>query len=281
MGAHLLSLSAVPAIVASLWLMKLGSAPSSLIVQQASFGLGGLVAAVIATQRVWRGNRHASSLPALALLVVCLFLPLALASPPLPARWFGALGFRLYLAPVVLPLFLVLWSDALAAGPQSPWPIPFVGVLAGFALLAQPDASQLSALAAAAVPLLWRSKQPAGTKFLVLIALAALAALSWTRPDPTSPVAYVEGVFLLAANSSPLLLAVAAVAATLPVAGLLLSARTTSSYGLLSVAIYYAVLLVLGIAQVTPVPLLGFGAGPILGYFIMSSQAPRERRIAA
>jgi hypothetical protein len=37
----------------------------------------------------------------------------------------------------------------------------------------------------------------------------------------------------------------------------------------MAVAIYYTTLVALAPLEITPVPLIGFGAGPILGYLLM------------
>ena len=44
---------------------------------------------------------------------------------------------------------------------------------------------------------------------------------------------------------------------------------TRGPRGLLAVAMYYVALVGLAPLEITPVPLLGFGAGPILGYLLM------------
>jgi hypothetical protein len=65
-------------------------------------------------------------------------------------------------------------------------------------------------------------------------------------------------------------------AAALPVMALGWLARKTSSPGILAACLYFTVLYLLAPAQVTPVPLIGFGAGPVIGYFIMADQVWRQ-----
>lgn len=121
----------------------------------------------------------------------------------------------------------------------------------------------------------------AKTRLLVIGAALLMAIASWGRPDPLVPVPYVEGVFALAATVSHLALVLSVAAAAAPVAVLALFAFATKSVGVQAVATYFGVLLLLAPTQATPVPLLGFGAGPILGYFLMASQAGRTRASAA
>jgi hypothetical protein len=70
---------------------------------------------------------------------------------------------------------------------------------------------------------------------------------------------------------SPFALLAAVVFAALPVLGLVWFALSTRCRAPLAIAAYYTTLFALAPLQVTPVPLLGFGSGPILGYFLVAS----------
>ena len=113
----------------------------------------------------------------------------------------------------------------------------------------------------------WRF--PLRLGLFALILCCAVAA--WRVPDPLAPVRYAEGVFSLAADVSIVALLAAVVSAALPVLGLVWLARSTLWSAPLAVAAYYTTLFALAPLQVTPVPLLGFGSGPILGYFLVAS----------
>ncbi len=103
----------------------------------------------------------------------------------------------------------------------------------------------------------------------------------WRAPDPLAPVRYVEGAFVLAAEASPFALLAALIFAALPVTAFVWVARVTGSSGTCAVAVYYASLFALAPLQATPVPLLGFGAGPILGYCLVASAVSRTSAIRA
>ncbi|MFL5611343.1 MAG: hypothetical protein ACJ78G_11570 [Gemmatimonadaceae bacterium] len=86
------------------------------------------------------------------------------------------------------------------------------------------------------------------------------------------PVAHVEGVFALALGHS--LFAGAAVIAS--AATLVVGLHVNSSRGrtwLSVVAVYYAVLYACSVAGLTPAPLIGYGAGPLLGFGLMVAAA--------
>ncbi len=260
-----LPLAATPAVLVSGWLLRVGGAPRSVQVLQG-------VAATLATAvflglvRVRRGW-PAPATPWLALgLAATAFVPLLGDSTGGPARWLIMGGVRLYVAPVVLPLLLFLlgtpWSN------RATFAAAVIAVAA--ALVLQPDAAQLTAFASGTlVLLLWSASHP-----VLRVALAATllgcAFVVWRLPDPLAPVRYVEGVFGIAAEVSSLALLLALLSAALPVIAWVWVARALRSAGTFAVAVYYACLFALAPLQVTPVPLLGFGAGPILGYALVA-----------
>ena len=188
-----------------------------------------------------------------------------------PERWVVLGSARLYVAPVVLPVALFLLGAPLRASAI------YVASVAGAAtaLVLQPDAPQLSAFALAMLVLLAASSSHLLLRFALLAVLLCCAVVAWRIPDPLAPVRYVEGVFNLAAEVSPFALLAALISAALPVIAFVWVARVTRSSGAFAVAVYYASLFALAPLQATPVPLLGFGTGPILGYFLVASAVSR------
>lgn len=135
--------------------------------------------------------------------------------------------------------------------------------------LAQPDAGQATALAAAAVALATRDR--------ALRAIAAVAvvgaAVAWTRHDPLAPVDHVERMFALAARSGPLAL-VAAVGAVAALASPFVAPRSPLRAIDRALLSYLATTFAVTWVGAFPVPLLGAGAGPVLGYFaILAARA--------
>ncbi len=252
------------------------SAPQVLVVQQAV--IASMSAAAVLLYVHWAKLRPAQVLSPLALLAIAvvLFWPTLTGSSTSVHRWLNLFGFRLYVAPVVLPLLLLLWHQALSRRPPLPALAILCALLVGMALLVQPDAAQATALAIASIPILGFSScnLPVRLFLMALLLLAALAA--WQTPDLLHPVPYVEGVFHAAGSFSPWALPAAVVAALLPVGALTWLARRQASAGIFGVALYFATLYLLAPLQTTPVPLLGFGAGPILGYFVMVAHIARH-----
>jgi len=156
-------------------------------------------------------------------------------------RWI-AMGVRFNAAELLLPSAVVTLDSQ---------------VLLSFALLIllvlQPDASQAIAFAGAIIVSAIASKR---LWFAVL--LAAVAALSFIRPDTLAPVPEVEGIIGLA---TPLQAAVAVIA----LAGTALTPFLVRSY---SLTIYLALCALAPVFGAFPVPLVGMGVSPILGTWL-------------
>lgn len=197
-------------------------------------------------------------------------------------RWVQVGPLSLYMAPLLLPSFYAACSAMLRQrGKQEP--IAFAALIGTSVLLAlQPDASQVLALLAGSAVLLLRY---AGALFRTAVTLATIALVAvwaFTRPDPLEPVPHVEGVFALALEHSLLAGLGVIASAFIFVAGLVACSRRGST-GLAAVAAYYAVLYVCSVAGLTPAPLIGYGAGPLLGFGLLAavsewidSEAPRD-----
>ena len=105
--------------------------------------------------------------------------------------------------------------------------------------------------------------------FLTITSIASLT-LAWTNEPAISPVNYVEGVIQLASSHQPVAgLWTSIVTLTLP-AGLAWLAWKRQQLGIAAAALYYLIISGFAYAQLTPMPLLGFGASPIIGYFLLA-----------
>ena len=111
--------------------------------------------------------------------------------------------------------------------------------------------------------------------------LAAAAGFTWMRRDPLAPVPHVEQVVGLAADLGAGW-AVAAVAALLllPVP-FFLAGRSTGSRAGTALGTYLVITLLAPFVGTFPVPVMGYGMSPIIGYLaglgvLLRSAAPPE-----
>lgn len=268
--------AALPALAGSLLLMQHAGAGTPLLTQQVAVALVCLGTVALTRGGTPRPADTSRRALALAVAVGLLWAPIWLGTLAGPERWLHVGGVRVYVASALLPAMVILLARAFESASTTPrWPWWLIPA-ALWALAAQPDASQATAFALACALPVWRASTAAGARTLAAATLVAGVAWAWWQPDPLLPVPYVEGVLDLAgaAGSAALIAALAALA--LPLLMLTRLARESSETALLSVAIYYLAIGVLAWRQLTPMPLLGFGAGPIVGFALMVAAARRR-----
>jgi len=185
-------------------------------------------------------------------------------------RWLPLGPLRLHASAALLPwLFLGMISPEPRARTRA------VLLACGVQLVhvAQPDAAQATVLAAGALPLLAGGKI-VERRFGILVAalLLGLAAVAWTRPDSLAPVDHVERILVLAAESGQWWSAAAGAAAFGLLAPAMLAMRTSDGPTLqlgAGLGLYGCVAIGVTFFGNHPVPVLGAGAGPVLGWYAM------------
>lgn len=182
-------------------------------------------------------------------------------------RWIDAGPLHVNVAAVLLPAAIV----ALAfCGIWSRTGVAFAATISALLVL-QPDASQATSFLVGVVILLARSGGAMTRRVLVIAIAVAVAAVSWTRPDPLQPVPEVEGIFRLALDVSPALVALAALA--LAAASLAPLTRrgandAPSADAALALAGYFVSAAMCPAFGAFPVPLVGLGMSFPVGYWL-------------
>ena len=266
-----LLLIALPAVAASMAVLTFGAVGrSTWIIQVLAICLACALALVGAKlSRRTNGRFPAGPIIVLSLLGIALALR---GEAPGPERWASLGPIQLYMAPAVLPAFLVTCSVWIARGGRSQHLALTAIAGASLLLAAQPDAAQALALLAASAVAVAKSPSRPPVSIVALAVVALATAWAFSQPDPLQPVAHVEGVFALALRHS--LFAGALVIAS--AAALVVGLHVNSSGGrtwMSVVAAYYAVLFACSVAGLTPAPLIGYGAGPLLGFGLMVAAA--------
>lgn len=274
----LLILFALPGLIGSLLLVRLAGAGQALQVQQIVVALIG-IAFVLWMDKVRRNQdaENGSSMPRLVrnsiLILVSMLIGFAacyvFSKAESPSRWLKFGGLRLYFSAAVLPLALYVFANL-------HWRLQFSAyanvllVLVFAALLAlQPDVSQLMAFSLAVLFVVWHRAGDLVLKLGISLVLGLLCYWCRQQPDPLQPVSYVEGVIQLAGSAgiAPMLAAILSVA-LIPIC-LFYAGIKRSSPELMPIALYYIVIMICAYLGLTPMPLIGFGAGPVLGYFLL------------
>ena len=269
-GSRLL-LVAVPAVAASMAVLAFGAVGRSAWIVQV---LAICLACALALAGARRSRRNSIRFrPRLILVITLLGIAVPLLSEaPGPERWASLGPINLYVAPVLLPSFLVACS-AWIAGRGRLEHFAFAAIVGASGLLAaQPDGSQALALLAAAAVAFARSRSTSPVSIVALALAALITAWAFSQPDPLQAVAHVEGVFALALGRS----LIAGVAVIGSAAALVVGLHVSSSGGrtwLSAIAAYYAALFACSVAGLTPAPMIGYGAGPWLGFGLMVAVA--------
>jgi hypothetical protein len=179
---------------------------------------------------------------------------------------------RLHVAAILLPLILYVLAGFERA--RSWIASAILALAAALVLFAQPDAAQATAFAAAATIILL-------PRPLRLIPVIALAAATWLRRDPLVEVPHVEGIVGLAAQLGTGWMIVAISTLLLLPAPFLAARGGVDARVSRALGAYLGVTLLAAGAGAFPVPVLGQGASPILGYFVAAGLVLRSRNRAA
>jgi hypothetical protein len=209
---------------------------------------------------VWRGPAKplGRTLRWGALLVVVVLLGATLSAQGTDGvhRW-------LPLGPIQIHVGALLLPPMLVALMESPWITAVVGAFAVLVvLLLQPDAAQAVAFCAAWIGIVGARREKRAAAVIAVSVMLAVACV--LRPDPLEPVPHVEGIVGMAsAQGRNLAVAALASLAVLPLAQALLLEKSVG----LVLATYTAALLMGAWVGHHPVPVLGYGISPILGYY--------------
>lgn len=254
----LLSLATVAlgCFVCARWDVPAGSWSRNLI----AWGVGLAGAAALAA---WAGPRCGIVVLGLAVLAV----GASLAGVPQDGvhRWLDLGPLHVNAAFVVLPMAVV----ALSWNVERLWCWALALVIQGMLVL-QPDASQAAAFGCGLMVIALRSSQPRGVRIGFVLAVIVLAVAAWLRPDPLKGVPEVEEILGLAYFLSPIagVLAALLIFATLMVPTLTVQrspAVQTTGAALSAYLLASAAVTMFG---AYPMPLLGVGMSPVLGFWL-------------
>jgi cell division protein FtsW (lipid II flippase) len=241
----------------------------------AAAAVGLLVFAVIRSS-VGPANRSRWYLAAAGSITVILFTFVAHGLDGVH-RWVYAGNLGLHAAAIVAPVVIA----CVATAPTRRAAIA-IAVATAILLALQPDAAQATSFAAAC-GLIFMQDLRFGkrARVAVLVALIACAIVSMVRKDPLQPVRYVEGIFNVVSARGPAWALLASVTLLLlPLPFVLAWARRRQTLSL-ALAVYVAMVTIAPAWGTFPVPIMGYGVSPILGYFIALALCARSAAIEA
>lgn len=203
------------------------------------------------------------SIPISILLLLLTFLDSGLEDVH---RWVSIGPIKFYIASIVLPILIMgLWRILKTKN----WWIPAIISIGVSLLLAlQPDASQTTAFIIPMAIILFSNANNNYFRYSVLGVLSLIIIFTWIHLDTLPPVDYVEDIVKMLAEMGIVWFALGITSLViLPLPFILFPPR---NFMLLSIClgIYFIVVLISTLFGNFPVPLMGYGISPILGYFI-------------
>lgn len=180
-------------------------------------------------------------------------------------RWVSVGPIRLYVSVIVLPIIIIsLWSLLR----KENLIIAIVSIVCvSIILTLQPDASMMTAFSITSIILLWNKikKIPC---FLLIAFLGGLTIFTWIFLDGLAPVAYVEGIFKLVSDMGMIWFVLGIISLTIMIIPFLIFPPKKNKILSICFGIYFITILTSTVFGNFPIPLMGYGVSPIIGYFI-------------
>ncbi len=181
-------------------------------------------------------------------------------------RWLRLPFFTLNISTIVIPITIVAIYRLIE---EKNFVIPVMGIIVvAFLLFLQPDASQLLAFSFPMSILLIKSNISQIIKGSFSAILFFLTLKSWFCLDTLQPVNYTEGVLRMLNDLSVVLYIIGIVALLWIPIYFLISSISKNRNICIGIALYYWLMILSTFIGNFPVPFMGYGISPILGYYI-------------
>ena len=257
-------LAPVPALVVGVLTMRMSDVPAAQWGQNlAAWVVGTLLCLFLWRTRSSPGRQRWFDFAAVLTLAA---LAATLLAPGVEGvhRWVPLGPVRLHAAAVLLPLLLVALQGLAQA--RGWWIATAVAAGVALVLLLQPDAAQATAFAAGSLVLLLSLAGRDPLRLACILVLPVLAGLAWLRRDPLAPVPHAEGIVGLAAGLGAGWAAAAVVSLLLLPLPFFLAGRGAGKHAGLALGTYVAITVLAAFVWNFPVPVMGYGVSPIIGY---------------
>ncbi|MDF2557199.1 MAG: cell division protein [Bacillales bacterium] len=202
------------------------------------------------------------------ILISLLLLILTFMSPGMNGvhRWVSIGIIKFNVSMIVLPIIIIeLWKLSQIKGLRF---TIFITMTISILLAIQPDASQLTGFAIPMMIMLCSNTDKKSLRTFILGILSIPIVLSWVFLDSLPAVAYVERIVSLLANMGLMWLILGLISlAILPIPFILFPPKNLKLPSIY-VGLYFIIILISTLFGNFPIPLMGYGISPIIGYFI-------------
>jgi hypothetical protein len=257
-------LAPLPALLAGILAMKqFGVPPTTWLTNVAATFAGLLLYCLL--RLIPTSPRLSTQFIILAAAIAAILLPFIAPGMMGVHRWVFIGGFSLQPSAIVLPLIIaaVAWIARQHAAVSIA-----SAVLTTLILALQPDAAQAFSFAIACSVLFALNAARQHYQAIGVLLLLAAATTSFTRTDPLPAVPHVEGIFALVASGGALWVVFGIAALLLLLVPFLATFAQAHDSVALALGVYVGMTILASFWGTFPVPVMAYGASPILGYFI-------------
>ncbi len=192
-------------------------------------------------------------------------------------RWVSIGPIKLNVASIILPILIIeLWRILKVL---NWWYSMIITIAVSILLVLQPDASQTTGFIFPMIIILLSKANKSIIRYSLISLISVIPIISWIFIDSLPPVDYVENIVLMVKNLGSVwfLLGIASLS-LLPIPFIIFPSK---SYRLISrsLGLYFTIILISTLFGNFPVPLMGFGISPIIGYFIAITWLIKVRKI--
>ena len=213
-------------------------------------------------------NMKTNSFSTISILISLLLIILTFISPGIDGvhRWLSIGIIKFNVSMIVLPILIIeLWKLSQIKGLSF---TIITTMVISILLSIQPDASQLTGFAISMMFMLCSKTDKKVLRSFIIGILSILIILSWVFLDNLPPVVHVEGILSLLSNMGLLWLTLGVLSLIiLPVPFILFPPKNLKLPSI-CVGLYFIIILISTFFGNFPVPLMGYGISPIIGYFI-------------
>ncbi|MEH7075129.1 hypothetical protein [Neobacillus drentensis] len=263
----------LPAILIGTFAMVSNGVASSIWIQNILIWLLGTV---LGSSYLFRNKKRKLSignlLPTIVIIVLLVF-PFLFNGLDGVHRWLTFGPINIYVASIILPLLIIhLYKLALNKHERYVIGLLFITLLI---LFFHPDAGQLTAFACAAAIILWKTISKWIIKFFSLTFIAVFVIISWIFLDDLEPVPYAEDIIFLVADLGTVWFILGILSLILLLCPFFLNGNKNVIS--LSLGVYFLIAIIVTLFGNFPLPIMGYGISPVIGYFIAISWLKKNK----
>lgn len=212
-----------------------------------------------------------------SMLISLLFIVLTFISSGMEGvyRWVSIGVIKFNVSMIVLPIIIISSWKLLQV--KSSWVTIITTIAVSVLLAIQPDASQLTGFSISMIVMLVSKTDKKSLRLFIVWILLTLIIYSWVYLDSLSAVVYVEGILGLLKNVGLTWLILGCISLIILPVPFILFPPKNFKLPSICLGLYFIIILISTLFGNFPIPLMGYGVSPIIGYFISISWYTRAK----